>query len=307
MKIPTFTALKILRVIRLHIIAGGVLAFSIGALLAIVQGGIFRFEIVAFGYATVFFGDLSSHFSNDYYDVEIDKHSEKRKFFGGSKTLVENPSLRLLSRNISISLLIFSNFIAAASFFFLDAPIELFIIMFFANLIGWFYSAPPVRLISRGLGELAVAWVTGFVIPGVGYLSVRNQFDASFLYLSIPFMMYGFILSLSLHAPDATLDERSGKNTLFVRRGSQQILRIILIVSTLASLALFSYYCLFRDFGLLDLRVVFAISMVTLAIISYGFVKYGKNKQLIAFANLNIASLFLFNMLLVAYLISVVF
>ena len=52
---------------------------------------------------------------------------------------------------------------------FLDAPIELFIIMFFANLIGWFYSAPPVRLISRGLGELAVAWVTGFVIPGVGY------------------------------------------------------------------------------------------------------------------------------------------
>jgi 1,4-dihydroxy-2-naphthoate octaprenyltransferase len=306
MKIPTFTALKILRVIRLHIIVGGVLAFSIGTLLAIIQGGVFRFEIVVFGYATVFFGDLSSHFSNDYYDVEIDKHTEKRKFFGGSKTLVENPNLRLLSRNISISLLIFSNLIAAISFFFLDAPIELFIIMFIANLIGWFYSAPPVRLISRGLGELAVAWVTGFVIPGVGYLSVRNQFDASFLCLSIPFMMYGFILSLSLHAPDATLDEKSGKNTLIVRKGTQQILKIILIVSTLASLTLFSYYYLFQHFGLLDLRAVFAISIVTLAIISYGFIKYEKNKQLITFANLNIASLFLFNMLLVAYLISLV-
>ncbi len=107
MKIPTFNALKVLRVIRLHIIIGGALAFSIGALLAIIEGGIFRFEIVAFGYATVFFGDLSTHFSNDYFDVEIDEQSEKRKFFGGSKILVGNPSLRLLSRNISISVACF--------------------------------------------------------------------------------------------------------------------------------------------------------------------------------------------------------
>jgi len=306
MKIPTFNALKVLRVIRLHIIIGGALAFSIGALLAIIEGGIFRFEIVAFGYATVFFGDLSTHFSNDYFDVEIDEQSEKRKFFGGSKILVGNPRLRLLSRNISISLLVFSNVIAAVSVFFLNAPIELFIIMFFANLIGWFYSAPPVRLISRGIGELAVAWVTGFVIPGVGYLSLRNQFDAAFLYLSIPFMMYGFILSLSLHVPDSTSDARIGKNTLSVRSGPQQILRIILILSTLASVALFSYYCLFGEFGLLDLGVVFGLSMVSLATIFFGAIKFGKKKQLTTFANLNIAALFLFNILLVTYLISAI-
>ena len=256
----------------------------------------------AFGYAAVFFGDLSAHFSNDYFDVEIDAHSEKRKFFGGSKTLVKNPSLRILSRNISILLIIVSNVIAAVSVFLLGAPIELFIIMFVANLIGWFYSAPPVRLISRGLGEIAVAWVTGFVIPGIGYLSVRNHFDAAFLFLSIPFMMYGFILSLSLHLPDATLDARNRKNTLSVRKGTQTILKIILIVSALASFILFSYYH-FQIYKTLNLGIVFGLSTVVLAIIFFGFIKYSKNKKTTNFADLNIASLFLFNILFVAYLI----
>ncbi len=305
MKTPNFASLKVLRVIRLHIILGGVLAFSIGAFLAITQGGIFRIEAVAIGYLAVFFGDLSSHFSNDYYDIEIDSHSEKKRLFGGSKTLVENPSLRLLSRNIALCLLVFSNVIAAISVFFFDVPIELFIIMFVANLIGWFYSASPLRLISRGLGELAVGWVTGFVIPGIGYLSVRSQFDSVFLYLSIPFMMYGFILSLSLHVPDAEFDARSGKKTLAVRRGTQPIVNLILIVSTLASIILFSYY-FYPVSEILNLGIIFAISIVTLAIIFFGFIKYGKNKELTNFASLNIASLFLFNILLVVYLISAI-
>ena len=306
MKKPDFATLKVLKVIRPHIVLGGMLAFSIGVLLAIIQGGIFRFEMIALGYATVLLGDLSAHFSNDYFDVEIDAHSEKRKMFAGSKTLVENPSLQLLSRNISVSLLICSSVIAAASVFFLGAPIELFAIMFVANLVGWFYSAPPMRLISRGLGEIAVAWVTGFVIPAIGYLSVRNQFDATFLYLSIPFMLYGFILSLSLHAPDAEFDKRSGKKTLIVRRGTQITVSLILLASSLASLILFSYY-FYHVFEILNVGIIFGLSIVTLAIIFLGFIKYGKNKKLTNFANLNIASLFLFNMLLVAYLIYAIF
>jgi 1,4-dihydroxy-2-naphthoate octaprenyltransferase len=306
MKKPDFAALRVLKVIRLHIVLGGMLAFSIGVLLGLIQGGIFRFEMVAVGYAAVLFGDLSAHFSNDYFDVEVDAHSEKRKMFGGSKTLVENPSLRLLSRNISILMLIFSNIIAGASVFFLGAPIELFAIMFVANLVGWFYSAPPTRLISRGLGEIAVAWVTGFVIPAIGYLSVRNQFDATFLYLSIPFMLYGFILSLSLHVPDAEFDERSGKKTLAVRRGTQITVSLILIASTIAAIILFSYY-FYHISEILNVGIIFSLSIVTLAIIFFGFIKYGKNKKLTNFANLNIASLFLFNMLLVAYLIYAIF
>jgi len=295
-----FAIPKLLRIIRLHIVLGGALAFSIGLLLAIVQGGTFKFEIVSIAYLTVFFGDLSAHFSNDYYDVEIDKHA-KKKYFEGSRILVENSSLRTIARNISITLLVLSISIAAGGFLFLGMPFELFIIMLGANLAGWFYSAPPLRLISRGIGEIVVACITGLVIPGIGYLSVRNQFDSIFLYLSIPFMMYGFILSLSLHLPDTEIDQKSSKRTLVVRKDTNTIVKLILIVSTLASLTFFAYFLLITS-ETINLGVVFVLSTVTLITICFGFVKFWKKEKIESFASSNIASLFLFNIVLIIYL-----
>jgi len=62
---------KVLKIIRKHIVLGGILAFTLGALLAAANGGIFDPWRSALFYAIVFFGDLSTHYSNDYYDTEI--------------------------------------------------------------------------------------------------------------------------------------------------------------------------------------------------------------------------------------------
>jgi 1,4-dihydroxy-2-naphthoate octaprenyltransferase len=37
------------------------------------------------------------------------------------------------------------------------------------NLVGWFYSAPPLRLAYRGLGEFSTAATVGFLVPAMGY------------------------------------------------------------------------------------------------------------------------------------------
>ncbi len=87
---------KILGIIRIHIVIGGFLAFSLGALLAFVGGGSFNFMFFALGYVVVLLGDLSSHYSNDYFDVEVDKCIEQKKFFSGSNILVDNPDIRSL-------------------------------------------------------------------------------------------------------------------------------------------------------------------------------------------------------------------
>jgi 1,4-dihydroxy-2-naphthoate octaprenyltransferase len=281
---------------------GGALAFSVGALMALMQGGTARLEMFVLGYAIVLFGDLSTHFSNDYFDVEVDKYSAKKKFFGGSKILVSNPRLRLLSRNISVALLVSSNVLAVISVFFFGAPIELFVIMLGANFLGWFYSAPPLRLISRGFGEIAVAWVTGFVIPGVGYLAVRNQFDSVFLYLSVPFMMYGFVLSLSLHLPDSKIDQIGDKKTLAVHLGPHAVVRLILTAVMFASLILLAYY-LCRIPAALNLGVIFVLSTLPSVMVFFGFVRFWKKGQVANFAASNIASLFMFNLLMTVYLI----
>jgi 1,4-dihydroxy-2-naphthoate polyprenyltransferase len=292
---------KILRIIRFHIVLGGVLAFSIGVLLAISQGGAFQIGLVLFGYGTIFFGDLSSHFSNDYFDVKVDSYTEKKRFFGGSKILVDEPNLRLLARNISLVLLVLSIAFAGLAVFFFRAPIILLVIMLFANSLGWFYSAPPLRLVSRGFGEVIVAWVTGFVIPGVGYLSVRNQLDSLFLYLSIPFMLYGFILSLSLHVTDREIDQRIGRETLAVRSGAKKTAFLILISCIMASLAFLIYYLL--SSSCLIIGIIFTLSTLTLMIVSFSYARFWKSGKISVFATSNIVSLFLFNILMVIYLI----
>jgi 1,4-dihydroxy-2-naphthoate octaprenyltransferase len=296
---------KILRIIRVHIVAGGVLAFSLGALLAVAGGGSFDLTRVALGYAVVLLGDLSTHYSNDYFDVEVDKHIEQKKFFSGSTLLVSNPNLRSLSRYISISLMASSNLLAVALVLFLGVPIEFFVVILGASLVGWFYSAPPLRLTSRGFGEVAVACVTGFAIPGLGYLAVRGQFDPLFVYLAVPFVMYGLILSLSLEAPDVDVDRKGGKRNLAVRKGEPSVFFLILALAVSATLT-FYVYNWFITSAVVDLGIVFLFSIMPLIAGLAGFVGVLQKRAVNRFSALNVASLFVFNTLMIAYLLVIV-
>jgi 1,4-dihydroxy-2-naphthoate octaprenyltransferase len=297
-------AANMLKIIRVHIVAGGVLAFSLGALLALANGGTFNPVLVVSAYLVVLLGDLSSHYSNDYFDVEVDKHIEQKKFFAGSAILVNYPNLRSVSKSIAVSLLVCANVLAVLIFLFLGAPIEIFIVILGASLAGWFYSAPPTRLISRGFGEAAVACVTGFAIPAIGYLSVRGQFDPLFVYLAVPFVMYGFMLSLSLEAPDAEIDRKGRKRTLVVRKGARNVFLLILALTSSATVTFFVYSWLVA-FSVLDMRVLALFSIAPLAAALVSFVGVLQKWSVNRFSALNIASLFVFNMLTVAYLLSV--
>ena len=299
------SATKLLKIIRVHIVAGGVLAFSLGALLAVANGGSFNPALVISAYVVVLLGDLSAHYSNDYFDVEVDKYIEQKKFFAGSAILVNHPHLRSTVKSISLSLLVGANLLAVLIFLFLGAPIEIFLVILGASLVGWFYSAPPTRLISRGFGEVAVACVTGFAIPAIGYLAVRGQFDPLFVYLSFPFVMYGFMLSLSLEAPDAVVDRKGGKRTLAVRKGACTVFLIILVLTASAMLTFTVYYWLFA-YAVLNIGFLALFSIIPLASGLVGFAGVLEKKSVSRFSGLNVASLFVFNILTVAYLMVIV-
>jgi 1,4-dihydroxy-2-naphthoate octaprenyltransferase len=294
---------KILRIIRLHIVLGGFLAFSLGALLAVASGGTFNPVLFLLMYVVVLFGDLSTHYSNDYFDVEVDSRIEAKKFFAGSNLLVSHPELRPVAKSISITLLAASSAMAFLIVFFLGAPIEFLIIALAENLVGWAYSAPPLRLTSRGFGEAAVACVTGFAIPGIGYLSVRGHFDPVFLLLAVPFVMYGLILSLSLEAPDIELDRKGGKRNLPVRGGRRTVFLIILALAVSATSAFLVYVWQFTS-AVIDFRAPLLFSVVPLAMALLGFVRVAFQQKKANFSSaLNVAALFLFNMLMIAYLL----
>jgi 1,4-dihydroxy-2-naphthoate octaprenyltransferase len=294
----------ILKIIRLHIVAGGVLAFSLGALLAVASGGALNPALLILMYVVMLFGDLSTHYSNDYFDVEVDRRIERKKFFAGSNLLVNHPELRPLSRAISITLLTASSVLAVLTVIFYGAPIEFLIIALAENLVGWAYSAPPTRLTSRGFGEVAVACVTGFAIPGIGYLAVRGDLDPLFLYLAVPFVMYGLILSLSLEAPDVELDRKGGKRNFPVRKGLTAVFLLILAMAISATSA-FLGYAWQNTSAVIDLRAPVLFSIVPLAAALFGFAGVVLQKKEANLPSaLNIASLFIFNTLMIAYLIT---
>ena len=296
---------KILKIIRIHIVAGGALAFSIGALLAAAGGKSFFDPLyVLLCYVVVLLGDLSTHYSNDYFDVEVDKFVKRKKFFTGSTILVIYPKLRLSAKWISILFLVLSTILAVAIVLVYRAPIEFLLIALGENFLGWAYSAPPFRLISRGLGEIAVAVVTGFAIPGIGYLALRSQFDPVFVYFAVPFMMYGLILSLSLGAPDREIDKKGGKRNLVVREGERSIFSLILGMALLATLIFLVSAWQITSGLSLGIVVLFSLAPLTAGLL--GFVKVFQKNDVNRYSTLNIASLFLFNMLMIAYLVAIV-
>lgn len=292
----------ILKIIRLHIVVGGFLAFLVGALLALVNNGTFILSRFIIGYIVVFLADLSTHYGNDYFDVEVDKYIITRKFFSGSHLLVNNPDLRCLSKYISIALLFVSNILAIMTIILAGFPVDFFIIIFSASLVGWFYSAPPIRLVSRGLGEIAVALVTGFAIPSLGYLSIRGQLDPIFVYLTIPFIMYGLGLSLSLHVSDIDVDRKGDKRNLATRLGQYQIIILILTLMILATLV-FCVIAFLNIFSTFNFTMFILFSLIPLITGIIGFVDFIRKKEVNYSSTLNISALFIFNILVILFLL----
>jgi 1,4-dihydroxy-2-naphthoate polyprenyltransferase len=291
-----------LKIIRLHIVAGGILAFTLGALIGIANGGGFNPLHFALFYATVFFGDLSTHFSNDYFDVQRDKFSIRKTVFSGNKILTANPNMLPKARKISIALLSLSLGLAALAVIFKIAPIELLLIMMGANFLGWFYSAPPLRLGSRGLGEIAIALAVGFAIPAAGYLSVSGHLDIWYGFFFLPFVLYAFMLALSLEAPDIDGDRLGNKKTFGAAYGVRGVFGLNLALAT-AVFAMFLFYAVQIKATAISFGFVSAFAAVPLAAGILGLIGIQKRKSTQTFGVVNVFSLIAFNVLMITYLL----
>lgn len=292
-----------LKMIRPHIVAGGFLAFTLGSLLALADGGEFNSQSFLLFYSTIFFGDLSTHFSNDYFDVDQDRMTRAKKFFSTDNILTANPQMLPSCKKLSISLLTISLILAASAVVFQVAPIELLLIMLLANFLGWFYSAWPLRLVSRGLGEVAIALAVGFVIPAVGYLSVKGELDGWYALFFLPFLLYGFILALSLEAPDIDGDRLGNKRTLGVAYGIRVVFGLILVLAALV-FCLFIVYIVKIPSAPISFAVIGAIAFVPLAAGAAGLVGILKRKSIQNLCTLSVCSLIVFNLLIIGYLLS---
>lgn len=88
-----------------------------------------------------------------------------------------------------------------------------------------FYTAPPLRLVYRGLGDLAVAAGFGPIMVLGTYAVVARRLDAEALYASLPVAVFVMLILYVNQVPDRHGDARAGKNTLAVRLSPRAVVR----------------------------------------------------------------------------------
>lgn len=189
---------------------------------------------------------LATHYSNEYYDLYADRlNATFTRWTGGSRVLVRGgltPRTALL-----IALALTGTFAAVFLFLLLErppvvqsVPVELAWLALVTVLLLWEYSAAPLRLSRRGLGEAVVAAILCVIVPLTGFFVQGGELDRGVLLALLPMVSTQYARMTIMNVPDTESDAAAGKKTLVVRLGVASSIRLhaVLQYGTYASLPL---------------------------------------------------------------------
>ncbi len=299
----TDTIIKIIKLGRPQYLVGDFLLFIMGALLAVLLSAEFVSSKFILGYSILLTAHLAVHYSNDYFDFEVDSYTGSSLITGGSGVLVENPELRDFSIRFSLFLMGLSIFLAALFTVVFKYPITFFLFLLFGNLLAWYYTAPPIKLVYRRLGELANI-IAVIIFLGAGYFALKGTLDLPFLIFSIPVIFFQIIFINSFELPTLEGDKLGNKITWIVSKGREFGFKLNAVCGVLATLSfiIIPYTHLFPSN--IDFRILVLISLISLILGVYALYKRKFDvESTTKFAKINVAALFLMSLMIDGYFI----
>lgn len=155
---------------------------------------------------------------NDYFDAlnGTDASNIERLYpFTGGSRFIQNGVLTL-AQTMYFGYILLAAAMLGGLWLVLQAGYGLLLLGIVGMFIGWAYSASPLRLNSRGLGELCV--LLGFLGIVVGIdLVQRRSFSFEPFIVGMPYALLVTNLLYINQFPDRTADARAGKHNLVVR------------------------------------------------------------------------------------------
>lgn len=168
------------------------------------------------------FAQAGANVINDYYDAlsGCDAANTDRiaPFTGGSRFIQDGHLTEAQTRRFGYALL--AMVVPAGLWLISQSGTELLWIGLAGLFCAWAYSAPPFKLQSRGLGELAItaAWLV--VVIGSDYVQ-SQRINPTAIYAGLAYAPLVANVLFVNQIPDRTADAAVGKNTLIVRFGYQ--------------------------------------------------------------------------------------
>jgi 1,4-dihydroxy-2-naphthoate polyprenyltransferase len=157
---------------------------------------------------------------NDYYDAlnGSDAANTERLFpFTGGSRFIQNGVLGLRDAGL-FGYALLASVIPPGLWLTWHSGSGLIAIGIAGLVIGWAYSAPPFKLMSRGVGELAITAGWLLVTVGSDYVQ-RGSFSWLPVLVGLPFALLVANLLYINQFPDLRADAQAGKRTLVVRLG----------------------------------------------------------------------------------------
>lgn len=228
---PPRVASRVIAFVKLgrpHFLGGGFILYALGAAIARARGAELDVGRYALGQGIVTAFQLMTHYANEYFDVLADRaNATPTAWSGGSRVLVRGDIPVGAALIGALVLAAIGTGLGIAS----PAP-WLFLPMGF---LAWAYSAPPLRLCARGLGELDTGVVVTGLVPAAGFVMQGAPGGWGALVATcIPLVLLQVAMLIAIEFPDAEGDAATGKRTLVVRMGVPRavaLYRVVLVAA----------------------------------------------------------------------------
>jgi len=222
--------------LRLAFLTASVMPVLLGTAIARHEAGSIDWLLFALTLAGAVLLHIGTNVANDYFDHRsgTDPANTRfvRPFTGGSRLIQEG--------------LISPGAVLATSICFFAAGLGIGIVLAVLRgplvllfgvvglVSGYFYTAPPLRLAHRGLGELTVGANFGLLIVMGTYYVQMGRISAESIVASLPLACLIAAVIIINEFQDSAADGAAGKRTLVVRLGTQRAVVLFGAVSLLA-------------------------------------------------------------------------
>jgi 1,4-dihydroxy-2-naphthoate octaprenyltransferase len=211
------------RLARPHFLLGGLLLYALGAVIARYEGYPVDWRVYGVGQLFVTSLQLMTQFLNEYWDVKADRLNTSRTLFsGGSGMLGPDGLQRETAFTAAVACLAVATGAAVWLLFETRLAPAALAIMVLAFLGTFFYSSPPISLVSTGFGELAASALVAGLVPALGHLLQAGHPSPLIVLATAPLMMFHLAMLVAFEYPDFLSDEAAGKRTVLVRLGRRR-------------------------------------------------------------------------------------
>ncbi len=235
---PCQRVLVWLRALRLPFISASLLQVLLGAAIAYSESNSFDPLIFSMTLVGVSLIHLGANLLNDYFDSISGcdfLNREPTPLSGGSRVIQEGLITPQSILRVASILLACGSLLGLALNSFVPGN-RVLILGAVGLLIAFFYTAGPVKLSYRGLGEVSVFISFGPLLVGGAYLCQTGEIGSMTLLVSVPPGLLVASILLVNEVLDAKSDKLAGKKTLVVVLGERRGYQLFLCVHLLAYL-----------------------------------------------------------------------